>query len=246
MWGAIIGAAASLYGNSQNQKGAHAGQEAAQQGLDWTKQVYQDAQGNFHPYLDIGQTGLAGLNKLASGDYSGFNTSPDYLYARDQAQYGIEHGAAARGSLYSPGTNVDLARELSGIASQNLGSYRNSLMGLAGLGIQAASNLGSIGVGQSGNVQAGYNAIGNARQQGYDSTGQLAAGLGGLFNNWYQGRNNQYNPYSSSYDSNNDVLSPYYTNTRNSYAGNLDNGDWGGTSFWGTPYSNTDIGWGGP
>src|SRR6185503_17726326 len=97
-----------------------------------------------------------------------------------------DHSAAARGSLYSGGYQADLSKAQGDLASQYLGNYRNGLMSLAGMGMQAASNLGSIGNGLAANVQSGYNGIANAQQQGYDSNGQLAASLGGLFNNYWQ------------------------------------------------------------
>jgi len=199
-WGEIAQLAVDYYGNQQNQHGADAAQHGAQAGLDWTKQVYQDAQGNFAPYLAAGTTGLNGLSALAGGDYSGFANSPDYLYAREQAQYGNDHSAAARGQLYDPGTQLELAHQMNGIASQNLGNYRNSLQYLSTLGAGAATNLGSIGNGLAGNVMQGYGNIANAQQQGYDSNGQLAASLGNLFGRYY-GQNNQ-QLTDSSYGSN--------------------------------------------
>jgi hypothetical protein len=207
-WGAIISAAADLYSNSQNQKGAKAGQEGAQAGLDWTKQVYQDAQGNFAPYLGAGQTGLNGLTRLANGDYSGFASSPDYQYSLEQMINANDHSAAARGRLYSGGYPADLAHDVNGLASQNLGNYRSSLQYLSTLGDTAASQLGSIGNGLAANVQNGYNNIASQQQSGYDSNGQLAGALGGIFNNWYQGQNNQ-NPYASSYSHSSNSSDPF-------------------------------------
>lgn len=185
MWVApALQIASSLFGGHEAKKAASAQQQGSQAGLDWIKNVYGQSQANFAPYLQAGQGGLSGLNALASGDYSGFMNSPDYLYAREQAIYGNDHSAAARGNLYSGGHSLDLAHEMNGIASQNLGNYRSSLMGLAGLGAQSASNLGSIGSGTMGPMQQGYNGIANAQAQGYGANaamfGGVAGGLAGL------------------------------------------------------------------
>ena len=114
-WATAIQAGTSLLGGMAARKGAQAQGRAAQQGVDYTKGIYNQAQGNLSPYMQAGQGGLAGLASANAGDYSGFMNSPDYLYARDQAQSGIEHGASARGALFSPGTQVELGKQLSGL-----------------------------------------------------------------------------------------------------------------------------------
>ena len=188
-WDTLLTGGVSLLNGFLGNKSAKAQQQGAQAGLDFTKSVYRDAQGNFQPYLTAGQGGLNGLSSLAGGDYSGFQNSPDYLYARDQAIYGGDHSAAAQGRLYSGGYPVDLAQQISGIASQNLGNYRNSLQYLAGMGQQSATSLGSIGNQNAQQQTNGYNNVANARASGYSNIGDTATSLGGLFNNWYQGRN---------------------------------------------------------
>lgn len=173
--------AAPLVGGIFGNKSSKAQASAGQAGLDYTKGVYNDAQSNFQPYMQAGQNGLNGLNQLASGSYSGFENSPDYLYARGQAQYGVDHGAAARGSLYSGGHNLDLANAMNGIASQNLGNYRSSLMDMSRMGQQSAANLSQIGTATAGGVRSAYGDIGQAKADGY---GYTAGGIGGLLNNF--------------------------------------------------------------
>jgi len=196
----------ALLGGIANNHAANAAQRGAQAGLDFTKGVYHDAQGNMAPYMAAGVGGLNGLSALSHGDYSGFMNSPDYLYAREQAQYGLDHSAAARGQLYDPGTQIELARQLNGIASGNLGTYRNSLQYLSSLGDQAAGQLGSIGVGQSGNVQAGYNGIANAQGQAAGGWAGVGTGLLGILGNHYGQQDaaqtltqSSYGPYAGGY-----------------------------------------------
>ncbi|WP_422346931.1 hypothetical protein [Stenotrophomonas sp. DR009] len=188
--------------NRAQKKAANAAQNAADSSNAQQQLIYENARGDLKPYQDIGLTGLAGLNALASGDYSGFQNSPDYVYARDQAQQGIERGAAARGSLYSGGTNVDLANALNGIASQNLGAYRNSLMGLAGMGQNASGMIAGVGQNnanaQGSNNWGAANAAGNSAINQANNWSQLGAGLGGLLNGAIQqnaaGRQSAYTP----------------------------------------------------
>lgn len=183
-WGNAIGAVVGLYGASQQKKAAGKQAKAAQAGLDWTKQVYQDAQGNFSPYLDFGQTGLGGLNALFGGDYSGFYDSPDYMAARDAMNYGLDHSAAARGRLYSGGYMADLSKAQGDLASQYLNNYRNALFHSAQMGQNAASQLGSIGNANAAQVANGYNTLGQAQAMGNVANanmfGSVAGGLSGL------------------------------------------------------------------
>lgn len=189
-WVAVAAAGAAVIGGIASNSAANKQARSAQKGLDWTKAVYRDAEGNLRPYIDAGTGALGGLSSLAAGDYSGFNTSPDYLYARGEAQYGVDHSAAARGSLYSGGHSLDLANAMNGIASQNLGNYRNSLQYLATLGSNSASNLANTGNGLAGNVQAGYNGIGQAGANAATGWGQAGAGVATAFGNYMTNKNN--------------------------------------------------------
>jgi hypothetical protein len=222
---AIQGAGMALSAYEQNKAG-HAAGHGAGQGLDWTKQVYRDAQGNFAPYLayGTGAGGLGGLSALMGGNYDGFMKSPDYMAARDAMNYGLDHSAAARGSLYSGGYQADLSHAQGDLASQYLGNYRDALFRGAGLGEQAASNLGSIGNGLAGNVQNGYNSIANAQGTQYGALAGLGTGLAGLLNNYYQGRDPQ-------------------QQTGSSYSGQGYGTTWGTGESWNTPNYNTNVGW---
>ncbi len=175
-------------------KAAGAQQNGAQQGLDFAKGVYGDAQNNFSPYLGIGTGGINGLQSLLNGDYSGFYNSPDYKSARDAMTYGLDHSAAAKGNLFSGGYQADLSAAQGNLANNYLGNYRNSLMGLAGLGAGAAGTLGQIGSNATGHIMDAYNNIGQAQAQGY---GAIGGGLAGFANQF--GANNNTSPTGSAY-----------------------------------------------
>jgi hypothetical protein len=197
---AVVGAVGALgaakMSSDSSKKAARAGNASAQSGLDLQRQQFDTFQQNIAPYLQAGEGALGGLNALAEGDYSAFEESPDYLYARDQMQQGIERGAAARGSLYSGGTNVDLGRQLGGLASQNLGNYRNSLFQLAGMGQNAAVGAGNLGQ-QSANAQSGLlaqqgqNNANAAIQQG-NAWGNALQGIAGVAGQYAANRSSSY------------------------------------------------------
>lgn len=196
---ALVVAAGAAY--AANRQGAaakeqgRAARDAANQGLGVQQAERDRFNANIQPYLGAGTGALSSLQALNSGDYSGFENSPDYLYARGQAQQGIERGAAARGNLYSGGTNVDLATALNGLASQNLGNYRGSLMSLAQMGQQSAMGAGQLGqqsanaisnlYGHRGQAIGDINSAGAATQAGYGNAIGSAfgsyLGAGGTF-----------------------------------------------------------------
>ena len=162
---------------------ANAATAEQQRQFDLTRQDQQ-------PWMQAGQSALTQMQALNAGDFTGFKNSPDYQYARDQMQQGIERGAAMRGSLYSGGTNVDLANALNGIASQNYNNFYNRLADLSGTGRSTASGLGGLGMNMATNIGNNLQDAGRARASAYLSTGdtnsQLAGVVGGAFNRWYQ------------------------------------------------------------
>lgn len=194
--GGVIGIGGALYSaNKQAGAAKAAGNKAAQAAAAAQQQLeqnYQRTQTNLQPYIGAGSDALSKLNAVNSGDYTGFEHSPDYQFSLSQGLQGLDRSAAARGSLNSGGQSADVLKFASGLASQNLGNYTNRLMGLAGMGQGAASNLGSIGTGNavaSGNF--GMQGAGAQGQSLYDQAnintnltnkiGGIAGGLAGAF-----------------------------------------------------------------
>lgn len=169
-----VGLLANHAQNSANKKAANAVSGAA-------NQANQFAMGQYAPYTGLGQSATGGLTALNNGDYSGFLNAPDYKAAFEQGLQGVDRSAAARGSLYSGGHSADLLKFGSGLASQYLGNYRNSLMGQANLGYNAASGLSSL---YGNNLLTGAGAQANYQQQRGQNNSQLIGGLGGMFNNY--------------------------------------------------------------
>jgi hypothetical protein len=185
---AAVAAGAAIYSANKQAGAAKAAGNKASRAADAaaaaTEQNYQRTQTNLQPYLDAGTDALTKINAVNSGDYTGFQNSPDYLFARDQGIQAQDRSAAARGSLYSGGHSADLATFASGLASQNLNTYYNRLTGLASQGQGAATNLGSIGNGaaaQAGNFNlAGANAQGQSLYDQSNSNTNLVNNLTGI------------------------------------------------------------------
>lgn len=181
-WGYVAVAGATLIsgylGSQSNKKAAGkgaAGQTAAQQAYaEYNK-----------PFYDVGTSALTRLDRIASGDFTGFETSPGYQFNLEQGQEGLLRAAGSRGALNSGGTDVDLLKYSQGLASNEFGNYLSQQQYLAGLGQSAAQGLGGSASTAASNIGA-INANAAANQGAiYGSTlGQLA----GLFGQ-YQGNN---------------------------------------------------------
>jgi hypothetical protein len=216
--------------NKAAKKASSAQQQASDAAIAEQRRQFDAFQANEAPFMQFGQNQLAGLGALNAGDYSGFENSPDYLYARDQALYGIDHSAAARGQLYSGGHSLDLAHELNGIASQNLGNYRGALQWGANLGQNAASGVGQAGMNSANQIGGYLQNAGDAQASGYLAQGnnnanllnQLGQTASSYFGNRSAGTPTTYNP-------NTDPLAGSYTNGFGpGYTSTSDAWRWGG------------------
>jgi hypothetical protein len=133
---------------------------------------YADTQTEYRPHQQAGTSALDALLKtygLGAGqngqaDYSGFESSPDYLWAQQQGQQGVDRSAASRGKLYS-GAQMKASQQFGqGLATQHLNSYRGGLQNLASGGLGATNALS--------NYRMGY---GNQLGQGINNLGDIAA-----------------------------------------------------------------------
>lgn len=162
---------------SSNARNALTG--SAQQGIDAINSGFEGTQANLNPFIQSGIGALNKQNAVLNGDFSGFDKSPDFLFARDQMQQGIERGAAARGSLFSGGTNLDLANALNGLASQNLNNYFAKLAGMSGQGLQAGQALGSFAANRGNSLAELFGNQGQARASAFGQRANINSGLFG-------------------------------------------------------------------
>jgi hypothetical protein len=181
----IIGAGIGLYGASQQASAAKsaakdqtAGQMAA---IAEQKRQYDQSRADEMPYMQAGQSNLAQMGKLDSGDFSSFFASPDYNFTLQQGINASDAGAAARGGLYSGGHSADLMNYGQGLASQQYNSFYNKLAGIANLGQDATARTGALGAGAANQISDAYGNIGNANAMGaIGSANAWSNGLGGL------------------------------------------------------------------
>lgn len=203
-WGVVAAAVVGAYGaNKQakaNERGARGQQDAADAATAEQRRQYDLTRQDQMPFLDAGYDALRRQQQALDGDWSGFENSPDYAYARDQSLQALERGAAARGGFTGGGADADRLAMASGLANQNFGNYWDRLAGRAGQAQSSATNLGALGMQMAGNIGNNYARAANANASAYANNANLysqaAAGIGGAFNNWYQG-NRANNPGGS-------------------------------------------------
>ena len=185
----LASVASTLYGGHQARKAADAQKKASEASIAEQRAARDQAIGYQQPYMQYGQGmgGLAGLDRLNSGDYSGFENSPDYQYAREQMIYGQDHSASARGRLQSGGYAMDLAQGLNGLASQNLGNYRGNLQWGAGMGQNAANASGQFATNAANQISNGLQGVAGAAQQRAGANAGVGFGLAGLAGNYLGG-----------------------------------------------------------
>lgn len=182
--GGILGkVGAGLLGSSGASNAAGAIGTGNQNAQNTLSNFYTGAQQQLQPYQQAGTNALTQLNAVNTGDYSGFQNSPDYQYALQQGQQAINRQNAATGGRLSGNSLLALNANAQGLASQNLGNYTNRLMGLAGIGQNATNTL----VGTGGNVASqigSYQAnTGNANSSGIvGSTNAWGNVLDGIVN----------------------------------------------------------------
>lgn len=173
--GAAIGAIGSAYSAKKQGDAAKSAGRASQAAQDL---AYQRNLANMQPYLDTGTGALGYLNQLAAGDYSGFMNAPDYLATQQAGLQALDRSAAARGALNSGGADADRITFGTNLGAQQLGNYRSSLLGLAGLGQTAAANLSGVNSVYANNT--GNIATGTAGARADASGAMIGAGTGFL------------------------------------------------------------------
>lgn len=159
----VAGAAGSVI-SGQEQAGAAKNATQAQ------LQMYQQTRSDLMPYMQGGNAAfsqvqsLLGLNGGNSDSMlATLRNTPGYQFALQQGQQGLDRSAASRGMLLSGGQMKDSMTYNQGMADQNYNNYYNQLMGVSGLGENAAAGLGSQGTatgqGMANSMMAGGQAM---------------------------------------------------------------------------------------
>ncbi len=125
-------------------------------------------------------------------DMSGFFTSPDYNFRRDEGMRGLERSAAARGGAFSGNALRALSEFNSNLASSEFGNYVNRLTTMAGLGSAATNATAAYGADHAANAGRNALAAGDARASGITGSanawGNTLQDLGGLAGYYMRGR----------------------------------------------------------
>lgn len=195
-WGYVAVAAATVVGGvlSSNaaDKGADAQTQASNAATAEERRQYNQTREDQMPFLEAGYGALKRQQAILDGDYSAFESSPDFVFSRDQGLQSLERGAAARGGFMGGGADADRIAFATGHANQNLNSYWNKLAGQAGQGQVSAGNLGQLGAQSAGNIGQHLIGAGQARASSYASQANtwnnaLQQGAN-MFGSYYGGR----------------------------------------------------------
>lgn len=112
-----------------------------------------------------------------------FLDSPDYQFALEQGQRGLDATASAGGNLFGGNRMREAARFNSGLASQQLGNFQNRLASLAGIGTNTTNQLGQTLQNTGNNISQGLMGMGDARASGYvNQANAQQSGWNNLFN----------------------------------------------------------------
>jgi len=198
-WGYAIAAVGTYLGSRESNKGsgkaADASEHAAQLQVDEQHRQFDITQQNLAPWLQAGNWGLGQQQAFLKGDFSGFENSPDYKYAKQEGLDSIDHRAAARGGLFGGGNTRDAMRFASGLATQNADNYYNKLTGLSQTGYNTGNSLGALGANMATNIGNAYQNAGNARASAYTAQGNANANMWnnlGMIGASYFGNRNGY------------------------------------------------------
>lgn len=170
----LLGAGASIF-NGINQKNAADKAANAQtlaalgqldlqkQGLDFTKQTYNQSRLDSAPWLQAGKSALMRLRGEMNGN-TRFHADPGYKFQVAEGQKGVLNSLSALGMKDSGSALKALTRFRTGLADQSYGQYYSRLADLAGVGQSQANNNATLGSNTSGQVYSALNGMGNTLQ----------------------------------------------------------------------------------
>ena len=157
MWGAIIGAAVSLFGSklsSDASKSAAQTQASAEtEAARIIEKQFKVAEERLAPFVEGSQEAFQ-KQQAASGAlgpeaqqvaFDEFVESPGVAFAREQGLKAINQNASASGTLRSGNTQKALIEYAQGLAEQDYGNYFNRLGTITGTGLAAAQAIAGVG-----------------------------------------------------------------------------------------------------
>jgi hypothetical protein len=189
--GGLIGIGGSIaggiIGSSQEKKAAQIAANANQQAIDLQRDIFNQTQANYKPWLDIGKSALPGIKKaVIGGDMSGFYKSPGYQFRLDEGLKAVDRGAGARGLLGSGARLKALSDYGQGTASSEYQNYLNNLYNVAGMGQTGAAGTASAGANYGSNAGNAMINAGAQRASGYsNAAGAMTQGINNAISSLY-------------------------------------------------------------
>lgn len=191
---AAIGIGSAIAGGFGANKAAKRQAEAIDRATALEREMFTTTRNDLTPYREAGTQGLEALLPLLGLKDGGFDPSgieellqsqPGYQFNLEQGLDAINKGAAARGDFYAPKTLKDLGKFQGGYASGTYDKILERLLGVSGMGQNAAVQTGNFGQQSAG--RAGDLAIqgGNAAAAGIMGRTNAITGAAGDAYNQY-------------------------------------------------------------
>lgn len=193
MWGAILGAGASILGSvfgSRSQaksadKASQAQQDLTRESIAEQRRQFDHIQGLLSPYVQSGnnalvqQNDLMGLNgfEKQQNAINNLNNSPFLQSAYRQAENALLQNASATGGLRGGNLQSALADNRMNMLNQAYNNQIQNLGGLVSIGQNAGAGVGNAGANFANNVAGLNQNLGQALAGGILANGQAKAGL---------------------------------------------------------------------
>lgn len=180
------------------------GKDPSKDAMKYLNQVPGTVKPYYDPFIQAGQRQLPGLEEQYAGLISnpgqmlnqigsGYQQSPGYEFALQQALQGAQHSAAAGGMAGSPMAQQQSMQLANDIASQDYQRYLQNALGLYGTGLSGSQGLYNMGYGASdtlaqllaGNLGSqaslGYAGGANKNMMNLGTLGALTGGASSFF-----------------------------------------------------------------
>lgn len=160
---AVVGGGFGAWGAS---KAAGAQSDAARNALAYEQQTDAANRARAQPFVDAGASAVGKLGQ-SYADPGSFTNTADYKFAFDRGRDAMENSAAARGGLLGGNAARGAVEYGQNFATTYLDRYRQGLLGVAGMGANAATGASNNASTMSGQVGGTYGALGQGQASGW-------------------------------------------------------------------------------
>jgi hypothetical protein len=168
------------------------GKNPAKEANKYLDQIPGQLHQYYDPYIGAGQQSLQALmaqygglvndpNAVFNRLTAGYTASPEYQFQREQGIQGMNRAAAAGGMVGSPQEQIELAKYVTGLQSQDFGKYADRMTGMYNTGLQGYGGINQIGYDASGRMAQGLkDMLESQASAAYNSAASNRAALTGL------------------------------------------------------------------